>query len=318
MLLQTNSYVVPKDKRSEHARLVRRFRQSLARLGCEHFEVYEQVSQNWSGQDAGGRYVQIMRFRDRRHQMEVQAAERSDPMAQALIQEFCELINFPFQQQQGLFAVGFYNSVLPAVSSREPDAPGEAAPPTADADAAEESPAVAPLPEPPPRRANGRGGLPPRSGSAAPRPAVAPIFFENAVAEPAPSPPGPKLNADEFDSGITDLSDSHLMQLDLPAAESDEAGAKIPSESAEPAESHDSPAAIDRAEPHFLDEDDEPGPPHDHLEGRDEIEPHTDGDVHRRDASATHSHMRLVQDDSSEESNVELFERDEPVSPFGN
>jgi hypothetical protein len=43
----------------------------------------------------------------------VQAAERSDPAAQAIIAEFCQLINFPYQQQQGLFAVGFYNSVLP-------------------------------------------------------------------------------------------------------------------------------------------------------------------------------------------------------------
>ena len=33
MLLQTNSYIVPKDKRSEHSRLIRRFRQTLGRLG---------------------------------------------------------------------------------------------------------------------------------------------------------------------------------------------------------------------------------------------------------------------------------------------
>ena len=113
MLLQTNSYVVPKEKRSEHARLLRRFRQTLARLGCDHFEVYEQVGANWSSGEPTGRYVQIMRFRDRRHQQAVQAAERVDPGAQALIAEFCALINFPYQQQQGLFAVGFYTSVLP-------------------------------------------------------------------------------------------------------------------------------------------------------------------------------------------------------------
>src|SRR5688500_4385834 len=113
MLLQTNSYVVPKDKRAEHARLVRRFRQTLARLGCDHFEVYEQVGANWSGSEATGRYVHIMRFRDRKHQLAVQQAERTDPGAQALINEFCELINFPYQQQHGLFAVGFYTSALP-------------------------------------------------------------------------------------------------------------------------------------------------------------------------------------------------------------
>jgi len=118
MLLQTNSYVVPKDRRAEHARLLRRFRQTLMRLGCEHFEVYEQVGSNWSSAEPTGRYVQLMRFRDRRHQLAVQAAERNDPAAQALIAEFCELINFPYQQQQGLFAVGFYASVLPVGPSR--------------------------------------------------------------------------------------------------------------------------------------------------------------------------------------------------------
>ncbi len=126
MLLQTNSYIVPKDKRAEHARLLRRFRQALARLGCDNFEVYEQVGANWStpGGESSGRVVQIMRFRDRKHQLAVQAAERNDPVAQALIAEFCELINFPYQQQQGLFAVGFYNGVLSQSPSR---AAGEAA-----------------------------------------------------------------------------------------------------------------------------------------------------------------------------------------------
>jgi hypothetical protein len=124
MLLQTNSYVVPKDRRAEHQRLMRRFRQTLARLGCDHFEIYEQVGSNWSGADATGRYVQIMKFRDRKHQQHVQQGERTDPTAQALIAEFCELINFPYQQQHGLFAVGFYASVLPAVPTRAtPGAP---------------------------------------------------------------------------------------------------------------------------------------------------------------------------------------------------
>jgi hypothetical protein len=126
MLLQTNSYIVPKDKRSEHTRLLRKFRTTLARLGADHFEVYEQVGANFTGETTG-RFVQIMRFRDRQHQLEVQAAERQDPDAQRLIQEFCALINFPYQQQQGLFAVGFYTSALPAISART--APKPAAPP---------------------------------------------------------------------------------------------------------------------------------------------------------------------------------------------
>jgi hypothetical protein len=128
MLLQTNSYIVPKDRRAEHARLMRRFRQVLAKLGCDNFEVYEQVGANWSGgsADTNGRFVQIMRFRDRKHQLSIQNAERSDPAAQSLINEFCELVNFQYQQQQGFFAVGFYNSVLPTAPARSRLNEGEA------------------------------------------------------------------------------------------------------------------------------------------------------------------------------------------------
>jgi hypothetical protein len=118
MLLQTNSYIVPKEKRSEHARLMRRFRQTLLRLGLDHFEVYEQVGANWSSAESVSRFVQILRFVDRKHQLSVQAAERVDPTAQAVIAEFCDLINFPYQQEKGLFAVGFYNSVFPVALTR--------------------------------------------------------------------------------------------------------------------------------------------------------------------------------------------------------
>jgi len=125
MLLQTNSYVVPRDKRTEHARILRRFRQALIRLGCDHFEVFEQVGANWNGADTTGRFVQIMRFRDRKHQMAVQAAERNDPTSQALLREFCELINVSYQQQQGLFAVGYYNSFLRMPAQPQGAAPAE-------------------------------------------------------------------------------------------------------------------------------------------------------------------------------------------------
>jgi hypothetical protein len=144
MLLQTNSYVVPKEKRAEHARLVRKFRQTLGRLGCDQFDVFEQVGANWAGGETTGRFVQMMRFRDRKHQLAVQSAERSDPGAQGLIAEFCELINFPYQQQQGLFAVGFYQSVLPVAPVRGIDpAEGEAvedAPPEGEIDPDQEQP----------------------------------------------------------------------------------------------------------------------------------------------------------------------------------
>src|SRR5438309_6554421 len=130
MLLQTNSYVVPKERRSEHARLMRRFRQVLGRLGCEDFEVYEQTGTNWGGGESSQRFVQIMRFRDRKHHAALQAAERSDPAAQQLIAEFCELVNFPYQQQHGFFAVGFYTSVLSPLSARGHEEAGDELPAT--------------------------------------------------------------------------------------------------------------------------------------------------------------------------------------------
>jgi hypothetical protein len=112
MLLQTNSYIVPKDKRAQHERLMRRFRQALQRIGCEHFEVYEQVGPSWGAVRNGGRFVQILRFRDRQHQLAVQAAEKSDPAAQEIIREFCALLEMPHQQEKGLFAIGYYNGLI--------------------------------------------------------------------------------------------------------------------------------------------------------------------------------------------------------------
>ena len=120
MLLQTNSYVVPKEKRGAHASLLLRFRETMARLGCDIFEIYEQVGTNWDASQSSGRYVQILRFRDREHQLAVQAAESSDRDAQLLIAEFCELINFPYQQEHGFFAVGFYTNIRLADVSSEP------------------------------------------------------------------------------------------------------------------------------------------------------------------------------------------------------
>src|SRR3954466_11452910 len=118
MLLQTNSYFVPRERRAEHARLLKRFRQVMARLGCDMFEVYEQSPANWGGGESSGRFIQMMRFRDRKHQLAVQANERNDPAAQALIAEFCELINFNYQQQQNMFATGYYQTAMPSLTPR--------------------------------------------------------------------------------------------------------------------------------------------------------------------------------------------------------
>jgi hypothetical protein len=118
MLLQTNSYIVPARQRAEHARLLGRFRRALARVGCDLFEVYEQADANWAAPDGDARFVQIIRFRDRQHQIDVREAERLDLEAKSLIEEFCQLINFPYQQEHGLFAVGFYNELSPADSPK--------------------------------------------------------------------------------------------------------------------------------------------------------------------------------------------------------
>jgi hypothetical protein len=130
MLMQTNSYIVPRDRKDDHARLAKRVRQIMTRLGCEHFDVYEQTGPSWSPGESTGRYVQIMKFRDRKQQLAVQAAERDDPAAQDVIKEFCELVNLPYQQQQGLFSVGFYTSMIAAAPELpEPPqaAPGQSA-----------------------------------------------------------------------------------------------------------------------------------------------------------------------------------------------
>ncbi|HEX8325675.1 MAG TPA: hypothetical protein VF595_17355 [Tepidisphaeraceae bacterium] len=120
MLLQTNSYIVPPEKRAAHNNLMKRFRQVLARIGCDHFEVYEQVGANWGAGDAGGRFVQILKFRDRKHCLSIQSAERQDPAAQSLVKEFCELINLPYQTEQGLFAHGYYQSITDPIRPRTP------------------------------------------------------------------------------------------------------------------------------------------------------------------------------------------------------
>lgn len=109
MLLQTNSYFVPKDKRTEHARLVKRFGALMNRLGCA-FETYEQAGPNWSN-EVGGRFVQIMKFRDETHQKAVRDAEQSDAGAQDLVREFCELIDYARQTQQGMATTAYYKGV---------------------------------------------------------------------------------------------------------------------------------------------------------------------------------------------------------------
>jgi hypothetical protein len=131
MLLQTTSYIVPRDKPVEHARLLRRFRQVMLRLGCHHFEVFEQVGANWNANQSTGRFVQTLRFKDRKDYLAHQAAERADADAQKAIAEFCELINLPYQIENGLFAAGYYMTFLkmPETAGTDAAEPAAEAPP---------------------------------------------------------------------------------------------------------------------------------------------------------------------------------------------
>jgi hypothetical protein len=125
MLLQTNSYLVPPDRRAEHARLVHRFRQVMRRLGCLSFEVYEQTGPDWAPMRDASRFVQIMRFRDRRHQLLVQAAERADPAARALIDEFCAVVDLASQQERGSYTASYYRAMGPVGDDGPPGAPSD-------------------------------------------------------------------------------------------------------------------------------------------------------------------------------------------------
>lgn len=127
MLLQTNSYLVPPEKRDDHAGLMKRFAQTLHRLGCERFEIVEQMGPEWTPGEVG-RCVQLMQFRDRQHRQQVQQAEQSDPDAQAVIAEFVALLDIPYQQDQGYFATGYYESILPDVTPTPGHAPLHHAP----------------------------------------------------------------------------------------------------------------------------------------------------------------------------------------------
>jgi hypothetical protein len=107
---------------------MKKLRQKMAELGCEDFEVYEQVGANWSPGQSTGRFVQTLRFHNRRHFLAVQEAERNDPVAQELVREFVAMVDLPSQQQQGLYASSCYSQVLPAadrLNDRNEPTPGD-------------------------------------------------------------------------------------------------------------------------------------------------------------------------------------------------
>ncbi len=114
MLLMTNSYLVPPDRRVEHDRLMRRFRREMKRLGLDSLEVCEQAGPGFERieGEGGTRVVQILRFRDRQHFLQVQRAERDDAGVQQLVAAFCALINLPAQQQKGQYSTGWFRGLI--------------------------------------------------------------------------------------------------------------------------------------------------------------------------------------------------------------
>jgi hypothetical protein len=111
MLLQTHSYFVPNEHRDEHAKLMVSFGSILKRLGVEHFQVYEQLGDDFSGESATGRFVQTIGFRDKAHRLKIQELEVRDPEARRVLSVFSTLIDLPMQREQGLFSAAYYASL---------------------------------------------------------------------------------------------------------------------------------------------------------------------------------------------------------------
>lgn len=129
MLMQTNSYFVPAEKRTEHERIMRRFREILRRLGCDNFEVYELNGSSFSASDGAGRFLQVMKFRDRHHHHTVRDAERHDQQAQDLIREFCDLVDYSYQHDQGLATIHYYTPMSGSEGDPTNIPPGPSKPP---------------------------------------------------------------------------------------------------------------------------------------------------------------------------------------------
>ena len=113
MLLQTNSYLVTPERRAAHARIVLRFRDVMARLGHRTFEVVEQVGDEWSADEGQvTRFVQLLGFASAAERDRLRAAEAADGDAQALIAEFCDVIDYEQQQAAGTFVTSYFTSSL--------------------------------------------------------------------------------------------------------------------------------------------------------------------------------------------------------------
>ncbi len=114
MLLQTNSYLVPRDRLRAHDLLMSRFRQCFERMGLpsSDFDVFRQAGEGFTSDRTtpGVRCVQMMRFRDRDHFNTVRQTEEGDAEAKRLVDELCRLVDLPAQQRTGHFGGAFYTA----------------------------------------------------------------------------------------------------------------------------------------------------------------------------------------------------------------
>jgi hypothetical protein len=111
MLLQTNSYLVPRDRIRAHDDLMRRFRSCFSRLGLEtqQFEVLRETGPEFSTpRTSAVRHVQVVRFRDKDQYDLIHDAEAADPEAQELVAEFARLVELEAQQRRGHFVGTYY------------------------------------------------------------------------------------------------------------------------------------------------------------------------------------------------------------------
>ncbi len=115
MLLQTNSYLVPRDRMAAHDELMRRFAACFARLGVAEgaFELFRQTSAEYRPDTAAAaqRVTQILRFDDRKQQEAVHEAEAHDAEAAALVGELRKLVDLDEQAARGHFTSSYYASV---------------------------------------------------------------------------------------------------------------------------------------------------------------------------------------------------------------
>ncbi|MEM7808642.1 MAG: hypothetical protein AAF561_11060 [Planctomycetota bacterium] len=116
MLLQTNSYLVPRHRLREHDDLMRQFVACFRRLGVADgaFEVFQSLDHEYRQHDnqPHQRITQILRFRDHDQQQAVHRAEASDPEAAELVEKLRRLVDLDEQAARKQFTSNYYGQII--------------------------------------------------------------------------------------------------------------------------------------------------------------------------------------------------------------